>query len=116
MTTQDATRLGIPRWMALAAPDDISQIVALVDLLPLRTSSQRRAALRYELRLWRHEAWARWPGKRPKAPACLRPSKVEASSGYREDCGAHRAVRLRLSPERRAEIARVAAAARWLRS
>lgn len=100
MTTADATRLAIPRWMALAAPDDVAQIVALVDAMRLPTEALRRRQLRHELRVWRHEVWDRVVTRRPRADAALRPSK-RATSGYRTDSERHRAARMTLTSEQR---------------
>ena len=102
----------IPRWMRLAMPDDVAQIAALVDL-GYRTPAQRAEALRYELRELRRTQWERKPCKPARRPSALRPSK--RASGYRTDSTQHRLARRFLSLERRAEIARMGAAARWAR-
>lgn len=89
MTTEQGLCLGIPRWMVLAAPDDVAQIAALVDAMRLPTDAMRRRALRQELRLWRHEVWDRIVTRRPRADHGLRPSKVARATGYRTDSVRH---------------------------
>lgn len=111
MTTMQAMAVGVPRWMALSHLEpDVGQILALVNL-EYRTPAQRRQALRYYLRCLRRDQWERNPTKPVKRPAALRPSKK--ASGYRTDSEAHRSTRLRMEPNRRAEIARKGAQARW---
>src|SRR5690606_34747751 len=100
----EAAQLGIPRWMVLAMPEDVTQIVALVNL-EFHTPHQRRVALRYYLRCLRRDQWTRQPCKPIKKPSALRPSRA-ATSGYRISSEAHRKVRLQMEPQRRAEIAR----------
>jgi hypothetical protein len=58
MTTAEAVALGIPRWMALAMPEDVAQIVALADL-GFHTPHQRRVARDYYLRCLRRDQWER---------------------------------------------------------
>ena len=111
MTTAEATARGIPRWMVLSHLEpDVEQIFALVNL-EYKTPAQRRQALRYYLRCLRRDQWERTPGKPIKRPSCLRPSK--RASGYRTNSDAHRSARLQMEPQRRAEIARKGAQARW---
>lgn len=100
----------IPRWMRLAMPEDVAQIAALVDW-QYRTPAQRAKALRYELRELRRTQWERTPHKPARRPSALRPSK--RASGYIADAQRKSTARLRVDPERRAEIARMGAAARW---
>ena len=107
-----STDTRIPRWMRLAMPEDVAQIAAMVDL-EYRTPEQRMAALRYELRELRRTQWERKPCKPARRPSALRPSKH--ASGYRTDSLQHKLARRFLSAERRVEIARMGAAARWAR-
>ena len=109
MTTSEATRRGIPRWMVLAMPDDVSQIATMVEI-EYSTPGQRRDALRYYLRELRRTQWDRRPGRPARKPAALRPSKH--ASGYRKDSAAHSDARAKLSPEKRSDIARMGAFAR----
>lgn len=102
----------IPRWMRLAMPEDVAQIAALVDL-EFHTPAQRREALKYELRELRRTQWERRPCKPARRPSALRPSK--RASGYLSDAQAKSAARAKVAPERRAEIARMGAAARLAR-
>lgn len=95
------------RWMRLAMPDDVASITETLPLLyPNATEHQLAVALDYELRLLRWSQWNRSPGKKPKRPKILRPSKLAANTGYRRDSARKRDVRLKLSAERRREIAR----------
>lgn len=110
MTTMQCTQLGIPRWMALAMPEDVSQIVSLVDL-EYATKTQRQASLDYYLRELRRTQWDRRPGRPARKPRCLRPSKV--ASGYRTDSVAHATSRLKVNPAKRRAIARKGSEARW---
>ena len=111
MTTAQAVAAGIPRWMALSHLEpDVEQICALVKL-EYKTPAQRQQGLRYYLRCLRRDQWERNPRRQVKRPAALRPSKK--ASGYRTDSDAHRSTRLRLEPNRRAEIARKGGKTRW---
>jgi hypothetical protein len=110
MTTIEAMRMGIPRWMILAMPEDVEQIVVLA-CLEYRTPAQQRAARRYYLRELRRTQWERHPCKPTLKPSILRPSK--SSSGYRTNPGAHRTARLKVNEEERRAIARKGARARW---
>lgn len=104
LSTHEAVRLGVPRWMALShLSEDASQIVALADL-EYHTPGQRIAARAYYLRCLRRDQWERRPCKPVARPSILRPSKV--TSGYRTDPAAHRDARLKVNPETRREIAR----------
>jgi len=111
MTTMDAARLNIPRWMVLAMPEDVDQIVALVRI-EYRTPAQQRAAMMYYLRELRRTQWDRRPSRRARKPACLRPSK--RASGYRRDPEAHKNARMAMTAEQRRAIARKGAQARWI--
>jgi hypothetical protein len=110
MTTMEATRLNIPRWMALAMPEDVEQIVALARL-EFRTPAQQQSARDYYLRELRRTQWERRPCKPATKPPCLRPSK--SSSGYRTDPAAHRTARLKVNADQRRAIARKGAMQRW---
>jgi len=110
MTTAQAVAHGIPRWLVLAMPEDVDQVVALANL-EYQTPAQRLAARDYYLRCLRRDQWDRRPRPPVKRPSSLRPSKY--ASGYRTDPQAHRVTRLRMEPQRRAEIARKGAQARW---
>lgn len=88
MTTQQAVKRNIPRWLVLALPDDVEQIVAMVDF-QYHTPAMRRVALTYELRKLRREVWDRQPSHRIKTPAALRPSKLAKAQGYRTDTARH---------------------------
>lgn len=106
-----AAQLGIPRWMILShLREDVEQIVALVNL-QYHTPHQRNQALQYHLRCLRRDQWDRAPRRPIRKPKAIRPSKL--TSGYRADSEVHRSTRLRLEPQRRAEIARKGADARW---
>jgi hypothetical protein len=99
MTTLDAIQYGIPRWMALShLVEDLGQIIALAEI-EYRTPAQRHAAIRYYVAELRRTQWDRAPRKPARKPGLLRPSK--RARGYRTDSAAHRAARLRMSPERR---------------
>jgi hypothetical protein len=113
MTTLDAVQIGIPRWMALALPDDASQEVALVDLMyPCLTPLARREMIQYRMRRLRVEVWERRPCRTPRLPSGLRPSKLATRTGYRTDSAAHKEARLTLTPETRRAIARKGAVCR----
>jgi hypothetical protein len=117
MTAQEktkwATSRGIPRWMALALWDDVSQIVVMIEWQYRdATPAQRRDALRYELRRLRVEVWERRPCRTPKTPSSLRPSKLRAVTGYRSDPARHQTARNKVDAERRKQIAAMGAAAR----
>lgn len=115
LTTMEAVAMGVPRWIALAAPDDGRQIVELVKAMYLPTKHQFQAELRYQFGVWRHEVWNRAPSKRPKRPASLRPSK-QKTSGYRTDKAAHQAARQKVNAERMASIAETAWRSRWIKT
>lgn len=112
MNTLQAAQLGIPRWMVLAMPEDVGQIVELANLEYV-TPRQRQAARDYYLRCLRRDQWERRPCKPVRRPKLLRPSK--RASGYRTNAEAHQSTRLQMEPHRRAEIARKGAQARWHR-
>jgi hypothetical protein len=105
MTTGQAVALGIPRWMVLAMPEDVDQIVALADL-EYTTPGQRRAARNYYLRELRRTQWERRPCNPARRPASLRPSKLANTTGYRTDSARHRTARMTVNPETRRDIAR----------
>lgn len=109
ITTFDAVKLGIPRWMVLAMPDDVTQIVALVNL-EYHTPRQRKTALNYYLKCLRRNQWDREPRKQVSKPAALRPSKI--ASGYRTDSTAHQKARLKVNQNTRSNIARMGAVKR----
>jgi hypothetical protein len=107
MTTLEAVQIGVPRWLALALPDDAAQEVALVDLMhPHLTPRARREMIAYRMRCLRVEVWERRPSRTPRVPHGLRPSKLAARTGYRTDSAAHREARLTLDPAVRRAIAR----------
>ena len=113
MTTLQAVQIGIPRWMALALPEDCDQEVALVDLMhPRLTPLARREMIAYRMRRLRVEVWERRPCRTPRVPPGLRPSKLATRTGYRTDSVAHREARLTLDPETRRAIARKGALCR----
>jgi hypothetical protein len=113
MTTLEAVQIGVPRWMALALPEDAAQEVALVDLLYLRlTPLARRQMIQYRMRRLRVEVWERRPCRAPRVPHGLRPSKLTTRTGYRTDSAAHREARLTLNAETRRAIARKGASCR----
>ena len=107
MTTLQAVQIGVPRWMALALPEDCDQEVALVDLMyPHLTPLARREMIAYRMRRLRVEVWERRPCHTPRVPHGLRPSKLATRTGYRTDSAAHREARLTLNAETRRAIAR----------
>jgi hypothetical protein len=113
MTTLQAVQAGVPRWMALALPDDASQEVALVDLMyPRLTPLACREMIQYRMRRLRVEVWERRPCRTPRLPSGLRPSKLATRTGYRHDSAAHREARLTVNPETRRAIARKGASCR----
>jgi len=114
MTTLEAVNFGLPCWMALAMPEDLDQIKALADL-EYHTPHQRRIALVYYARCLRRDQWDRHPSAPVHRPHGLRPSKVKMT-GYRTNPVPHRQSRLLLEPQRRAEIARKGARARWTKA
>lgn len=89
MTTSEAVTLGVPRWMVLAMPEDVTQVVAMVHY-QYCSAAQQRVALRYELRKLRREVWERSPTRPIKTPHLLRPSKVARVTGYRSNSEAHK--------------------------
>lgn len=99
------------RWMRLALPDDVQQCVALARLMA-HTPHGQAVALDYLLRQLRHEVWDRYPSGSPSRPGGLRPSKLERALGYRMDSGRKAKARALVTPERRAEIARMGSDAR----
>lgn len=104
--------LATKRWMRLAMPDDVSQSVELAKIM--ETTEHRQAVLLdYLLRMLRHAQWDRHPSRCPAVPKLLRPSKQAKATGYRHDAERKRETRMKLSPERRKEIATKAAAKRW---
>lgn len=92
MTTREAVERRIPRWLVLALPDDVDQVVAMVEF-QYHTPTMRRVALTYELRKLRREVLDRQPRRQIKAPAALRPSKVAKAQGYRTDATRHSVAR-----------------------
>lgn len=83
------------RWMRLALPGDVQQLIALADLC--ETTEHRKAVLLdYLLRSLRHEVWDRVPTRAPRTPHILRPSKRARATGYRTDSAAHSAARRNL--------------------
>jgi hypothetical protein len=118
MNTLQAAQLGIPRWMVLAMPEDVEQIVYLAHL-EYRTPAQRREARKWYLKELRRTQWDRVPRRKHNKPDCLKPSACDrpsrARSGYRTNIEAHKSTRLQMEPQRRAEIARKGAQARWHR-
>ena len=107
MTTLEAVKIGVPRWLALSLPDDAAQEVALVDLMyPRITPLARREMIAYRMRRLKVEVWERRPCRTPRVPHGLRPSKLATRTGYRTDSAAHREARLTLDPAVRRAIAR----------
>lgn len=105
LTTAQAVVIGIPRWMVLAMPDDVTQIAHLAEI-EYATPAQRSASRRYYIRELRRTQWERRPCKPARKPSILRPSK--RTDGYRNSASGHSAARMKLTPERRSEIARIA--------
>lgn len=86
MTTASAVAAGIPRWIALALPEDAAQEVALVAVeYPHLTDAARLALLRQRMRVLRHEIWDRIVTRIPRADPGLRPSKLARRRGYRRN-------------------------------
>ena len=110
MTTLEAVQHGIPRWMALAMPEDVTQELALAALIG-RTTAQRRDWLHYRLRELRRTQWERRPCKPARIPASCRPSKRAKITGYRTDSARHQTARMTVNPETRRDIARKGQAA-----
>ena len=77
--------------------------------------SRRKKLRRYDVRqsVASLRGWKTKRGELPPADPAQRPSKAAKRTGYRTNSEAHRNVRLKLSPERRAEIARKGAEVRW---
>lgn len=96
----------VPRWMRLAMPDDAAQTVALAELLHPGHPAAQQAELRYLLRELGRTHWRRNLARPARRPECLRPSKLARHTGYRTDSARHHQARMKLSPDRRAEIAR----------
>lgn len=112
MTTLQAVQAGIPRWMALAMPEDVAQELALSTLIA-HTAAQRRDWLAYRMRELRRTQWERRPCKPAHVPSSMRPSKLAGITGYRIDPTAHRQARQKINVETRRAIARKGAQARW---
>jgi hypothetical protein len=75
----------IYRWMWIWSPEDCAQCVALAHLMCGRGAAQGAVeeAVRYLLRQLRREVWDIMPGRSPKRPRALKPSRVARRSGYR---------------------------------
>ena len=117
MTTLQAIQIGVPRWMALALPEDCDQEVALLDIeYPQLTPIARREMIRYRMSVLRRQVWERRPVPAARRPAGLRPSKLATRTGYRSDSAAHREARLTVDPETRRAIARKGASCRIVES
>lgn len=100
------------RWLWLALPDDCRQIAAIIDWqYPNLTPLSRKSMLSYSLRKLRHEVWDRYITRPPRIDTGLRPSKIAKQSGYRTNSSSHSTARMRLTAERRSEIAKIARAA-----
>lgn len=108
ITTLQAMQLNIPRWIVLALPDDVSQIIELVNL-EFNTPHRRKVALQYYIKELRRTQWDRIPTKRPKKPGEMKKSRQ--TSGYRYKN--HTESRLKVSKDRRIEIARMGGINRW---
>lgn len=98
------------RWMRLALPDDVQQCIALAKLMA-PTPHRQAVALDYLLRELRYEAWDKFPSKKAWRPQLLKPSALARCTGYMTDSERKRQAREKVSPERRKEIAQLAAAA-----
>jgi hypothetical protein len=95
----------IHRWIWLAMPDDAAQEVRLTFIeFPNLTEAARADLISDRLRSLAHQCWRREIIRRP--PMNTKPSKLKRATGYRKDPDRKRDARMRLSPERRAEIAR----------
>lgn len=110
----------IHRWIWLAMPDDAAQEyrLSLIEH-PALTDVQRVRLISYRLRELARTCWRRAPQRRTPAIRTILPSRLAGRDGntthYRTDPDRHRAARNKVSPERRAQIARMGAAARKAR-
>ena len=103
MTTLEAVQSGIPRWMALAMPEDCDSIVTMARL-QYHHPALIRAAIEYGVRLLRWGQWERRPTHKPTRPRCLRPSLIRR---YEERWAAGDRRGSNLTPERASEIGRL---------
>jgi hypothetical protein len=101
----------VPRWVWLALPDDAAQCCWMAEAMHPHRPAAQRAELRYMIRELARTAWRREILRPAPRPPILRPSKQAHVTGYRTDSARHYEARMKLSPERRAEIARKGAAA-----
>lgn len=101
----------VPRWIWLAMPDDAAQCCWLAEAMHPHRPAAQRAELRYSIRELARTAWRREITRPTPRPELLRPSKLARITGYRTDSARHHEARMKLTPERRAEIARKGAAA-----
>ena len=112
----------IHRWIWLAMPDDAAQEYRLTLIEhPVLTDAQRERLMSYRLRELARTCWRREPHRRTvrRTVRTIMPSRLSGTDGntthYRTDPDRHRAARNKVSPERRAQIARMGAAARKAR-
>jgi len=110
----------IHRWIWLAMPDDAAQEYRLTLIEhPELTNAQRQQLISHRLRELARTCWRREPHRRTWTVRTIMPSRLSGTDGntthYRTDPDRHRAARNKVSPERRAQIARMGAAARWAR-
>lgn len=110
----------IHRWIWLAMPDDAAQEYRLTLIEhPVLTDAQRERLISHRLRELARTCWRREPHRRTVALRTISPSRLTGRDGstthYRTDPDRHRAARTKVSPERRVEIARLAATSRWAR-
>ena len=106
----------IHRWIWLAMPDDAAQEYRLTLIEhPALTDAQRERLISHRLRELARTCWRREPHRRTVALRTISPSRLAGRDGntthYRTDPERKRAARNKVSPERRAEIARMGAAA-----
>lgn len=100
------------RWIWLALPEDAQQEAALaIYQHPTLTPLAMEHVIRHRLHILRHEVWDRQVGRIPRTPPSIRPSKLARMTGYKRDSARKREVRMKLTPERRREIAAMGAAA-----
>lgn len=110
--TAELAALGVPRWLRMALPDDVRQEVALAMLeYPDLSPAARRALIRWRCSRLRYEVWERTPRRAPSKPRNIQPSRLPIAAGYRTSASRHQAARMKLTPERRREIAALGQAA-----
>ena len=104
-------------WLRQLAPEDWAQCVAIGEIDLTEMGRQMRAlavALGFRRRYSTHRRETSSTVDIVRKPD-TRPSKLKLRTGYRHSASGHSAARMKLTPERRSEIARMARAAQLAR-